>query len=178
MYTRFILIVIVALSFCASARAQGTEPTVKGFMVTGAVSSVLSNASEVGGVRYWDKYFGGDLTVGAERVAIDTPGTDVIKANDISVNGGMLIGFPAGRVKPFVRIGFGYSYLKDYVSDVKLQTVEMDHSVGIDFMASQHLLFGINIVSFSLVVAGDVNGASIGGSDFSFLNQVRVGYVF
>ncbi len=176
MHTRSIFVIAIALSFCSTAHAQ--EPTVNGFMVTAAVSQALSNAGVEGGVRYWDDYVGADVNLGIERAALDASGTDIIKQTDITVGAGVLLGVPIGRIKPHIRVGFSYSYTKDYVSDIKIQTYDIEPSVGVDFMASEHLMFGMDILSYPFLISGNVNGTDIGGSDFSFLNQLRMAYVF
>lgn len=85
MVARSILIACLALFACSTAQADDGSPTVKGVIVMGVVSRSLDTANEEAGVRYWDKYAGGDFTVGIEHVSIDASGTDVIKATDISL---------------------------------------------------------------------------------------------
>lgn len=178
MYIRGILIGALALLAFSAAQAADASPAVKGFTVLGSVSRSLSSANSSVGLRYWSKYVGGDFTVGVERVSIDASGTNVIKATDISLNGGALVGFPIGRFKPYMRLGFGYSYLNDDVSNVTLNVFELDPSMGIDFAATKHLLFGVTVLSFPVAVAGDVNGTGISGYDLSALSEFHVGYTF
>lgn len=178
MYIRGILIGALALLTSFAAQAADASPTVKGFTVLGSVSRSLSVANDALGVRYWTKYVGGDVSVGVEHVSIDASGANVIKATDLSVNGGVLVGFPVGRIKPYMRLGFGYSYLNDDVSNVTLNVFELDPSMGIDFAATKHLLFGVTVLSFPVAVAGDVNGTGISGYDLSALSEFHVGYTF
>ena len=120
----------------------------KGVMLGAGINQSLGSASVAGGVRFWSDYVGADLNLGAEHIAIDSSGVDVIKTTDLTVGAGVLVGFPIGRVKPHIRLGFAYSYVNDTVSNTKTNLYEIDPSVGVDFMATRHLMFGMDIFSF------------------------------
>jgi hypothetical protein len=109
-------------------------------------------------------------------------GVDIINGTGVGVGWGLLAGFPIGRLKPHLRLGFIYNYTKDSVAKTTLQDFEIAPTVGIDFLAAEHFLFGVDALSFDVVVWGDAKSgfasSGFGGHDIAFFNAFRVAYVF
>jgi hypothetical protein len=177
-----LIILVALLGSNLPALGQTTQPSVqpevRGLAFGAAVTDLLGSTGVAGGVRYWHQYAGADFSLGFEKGSVDYSGTDVFDGTGFGLGFAGLLGFPIGRVKPHLRLGFAYGYSKDSVSDVTLETFEIAPSIGVDFLAADHLLFGMDILAFPFVLWGDVEGYDVGGFDISFLNSVRIAYVF
>lgn len=179
--------VVVVLLFGFGFSFAQESNNLKGFMAGGEVSE-LGTATGVGLFgRYWSDYVGGDFGFGFDNTSLsfdDGAGSEVdfVDLTTFGFSAGVLAGLPVQFAKPHIRLGLGYAYSKDSVSDVKIKEFNISPSIGIDFRASEHLMVGLDLFSFTFVVSGDisdsVDSADISGYNFALFNSLRVAYLF
>lgn len=158
------------------------EKPLEGLMLGAGVSEVLGNTGVGGGVRYWWEYLGVTFGLGFETGSLDVNGNNVIDGTGFQVGWGFLAGFPYGRIKPHFNLGFGYGYSKDSIQNISVKTFELSPTIGVDFLAADHLVFGLDVLSFPFVLWGEATSGNsstgVGGNDITFLSAFRVSYMF
>lgn len=176
--------VAVILALCMSVFSQSyaqdgtSEDSLTGVMVGAEVTDFLGTASVGIGGRYWSNILGGDLSFQFQNASFDASGTDIIDATQFSFSAGILAGLDMNRMKPHLRIGFAYSKSDDDVVGVHIKEFDLVPSIGVDFKAADHVMIGVDVLSFAYTISGDANGINIDGNAITLLNSVRVAYIF
>ncbi|MCC7460627.1 MAG: hypothetical protein IT286_04915 [Proteobacteria bacterium] len=169
---------LIILGNIREGAAQVDQGHVKGIMAGAQLTDLLGSTGLSAGVRYWGEYIGGDFSLSMEKSNIDASGTDIIDDTVLGFATGFLAGIPMNRIKPHVRFGLGYSYYKDSITSTKVKNLDLSPSIGFDFKAAEHLVFGLDLLSFPFVIHGDASGTDFGGFSIALLNTVRLAYVF
>ena len=175
-------IALSAQSEDTAPMAEVASPTVHGFYLQGTVGEVLGTTGVGLGGKYWSEYIGGAFGFSFDSGKADAEGTDIIDENNFSIGGSLLAGFPKGRLKPFVSVGFGYSQADDDIADIKVTAFEIVPAIGLDIAVTDHLLVGFSALNFSILVSGEVESAGvtadIDGTTFGLFQSFHVGYRF
>lgn len=159
-----------------------------GFMVGAGVADVLGTVGIAGSAGYWGEYVGVTFEVGVQHVTLET---DEFGANDFKFRDSTLVdigvsgrvGKQYGLVKPYVGVGFGYSFVGNDITEIDTSLFQISPGIGIDFLASKHLVFSLNVISIPIIVGGKSDEEGFSTVDFdgvgvSFLKSFGISYLF
>lgn len=173
------LFVIAALGVSVGGRAFAHDGShdVKGLM-TGAQFSRLLDTTGLGlFARYWSDYFGGDFSFGFESTSLEAGVADA-DVTSFNLNASGLVGLPLARAKPHFRLAFSYSDSENDINGFDFSSFSIIPSVAVDFRAADHLLLGLDLLSFPILVDGEIGPTDIDGFSVAFLSGIRLAYIF
>ena len=158
-------------------------------MVGAGVADVLGTVGIAGSAGYWGEYVGVTVSVGVQDMTVET---DEFGGDDFKVTNSTLVGIGvSGRVgkqygllKPYVGVGFAYAFLGDDIEGIDTSLFQISPGIGIDFLASKHLVLSLDLISVPITVGGKFKlDDGLGTVDFdgvgvSFLKSFGISYLF
>ncbi len=169
----------------SSNGSTGSSPPdrLTGFMVGAVVADVLGTVGIGGSAGYWGEYVGVTFEVGVQQVTNETDtGIKFTDSTLVGIGVSGRVGKQYGLLKPYVGVGFGYAFVGNDITEIDTSLFQISPGIGIDFLASKHLVFSLNVISVPITVGGKFDDGfstvDFDGVSVSFLKSFGISYLF
>lgn len=154
----------------------------KGAIVGVQVSESAAGMSMGAGVVYWHDYVGADFGMDVRKADVKLGSSKFLDLSSYNFTFGLRGGFQVKAFKPYARVALSYALLDNEVSNIQTRGFHFNPSLGIEFIAMPHLVFGLEFMRANFVMSGDVTQNNrkldLSGNEFAFLSGFSLGYLF
>lgn len=178
---------ILALSifFIGALRAEESREF-KGWYVGARVLDYNSdsNASVYTGLGYWDEFWGFTAGVGFKDSAFKIDGERFTDSSLWGIDASLRAAYPVvDRVKTYFELGLSYMQVSALEFITETRGIQLTPTLAIDFLAADHLILGLNVISVPWFVYGRVkpegsNEVKFDRHSISLFNGISIAYLF